>query len=971
MERIRRLQKAFSESTGRRGYYFLYTILFLTMAALCYSYFIFSGRSLIWLTDGWTMHFKALFYYSQYLRTIFRHLIFDHQLIIPDWDFYIGEGNDIIGTLHGYAIGDPIAFLSVFVPAKYMHYYFTFASFLRFYMAGIAFSELCFGTEIKNRYGILAGTLAYVFCGRSFVHCVPHPEMINPLIYLPLLILGVEIIIRKKKPYLFIVSIGLLALCNMYFFYICALLTVVYVLIRLFILYNKDVKSIALNILSFGGYSVIGVCISGVILLPEIFFLFSDSRASSDKPFSLLYPMAYYSSLPGIAISEQTSYELYLGLAAPAIIVIFLLFRKRGAFLLYKLLFVASVLILFFPTLGSLLNGMSYAANRWSFALTLLCTYVLSKLWDELLGLQRKEWAFLLICSLAYYVLILHFDKSRSAGALSSVPFLFITLIVLFYNSTDNLVATIKSLSLVGVIMASAVNLAFWSLSSEEGITFSEYVENEKVWDEWENNEARVVKALTANIVYPRYTGSSLVENANMINEISNTQFYWSVSNAYMNNYRRSLSMRELIPYSYEGYDDRTTPIALTGSQYYVARNGASSYVTPYGFDYLDTFNSNITGDKMLEALKKELGTDQLSDEQMKRVKSVSTTEFSLFKNNYPLPMGYCYSAYITKDMWDALDPVQKQETLLKAAYVDASFDDIQLYRKEIPDYTVPYEIEYYGSEITPTEFGVITTSDRTTATIQLKNTVTDAEIYVGIKDLTFTPTTAYELYFGGDNVDPLRLYNKTNWINLSKSRQQSIRRDRLFKSPRMETYDIEVNDNYVKKNIGYLQPESCYSDGRHDLIVNLGYREEMHEDITLTFDERGVYSFDELSVYAIPMAGYSQKISNLSSDSLQDISLDTNTFTGNVSLDSSKLLCVAIPYSPGWEAYVDEMPSEVYCLNEHYIGLHLPQGTHAIRLSYSTPYKKEGAIMSLIGVFALIAVAIIDKKRPQLVRNK
>ena len=35
--------------------------------------------------------YLALFYYAKYLRGIIRHLLIDHRLVIPDFDFYIGE----------------------------------------------------------------------------------------------------------------------------------------------------------------------------------------------------------------------------------------------------------------------------------------------------------------------------------------------------------------------------------------------------------------------------------------------------------------------------------------------------------------------------------------------------------------------------------------------------------------------------------------------------------------------------------------------------------------------------------------------------------------------------------------------------------------------------------------------------------------------------------------------------------------
>ncbi len=963
MERLQKIERAFSGSTRRRTYYAVYTLLFLILVLLCYSYFLFSGRSFIWMTDGWALHFKGLVYYSKYLREILHHIVYDHQLIIPDWDFYIGEGNDVIGTLHYYLIGDPIAALCVFVPTKYMQYFYSFAYLLRLYLAGIAFSELCFGTGSTNRYAVLAGSIAYCFCGRTFGHCIAHPDYIGPLILFPLLILGVENIIRKKKAYLFIITVAISSLFNIYFFYMFVVLLVIYVFARLIILNARNIKATILTILSIGAYGIVGTAISGIIFLPAAFFLLNDSRASLRRPFSLFYPFSYYSGLPGIVLSERSDYELYIGLAVPVIIALFLLFKKRKSNTLLKVLFIISSIMLVLPLAGSIMNGMSYSANRWCFAIVLLYAFIFQKEWDELFSVSRRDWLFLLACSIAYYLIILHFDKSRTASALSSIPLMFLALI-LINNDTKKQLSTIsKSLLMIGIVIICVVNMAFWSFSFEEFNTYPEYIENGKVWEEWDNNEARVMKALTGD-GYSRYTGSSLTENTNMFNDISNTQYYWSVPNPYVNTYRNSLSLLDSISYCYEGYDDRTTPIALSGSIYYVAKNGASSYCPPYGFEYLDSFNSNTTGEKRIEELKRELETYELSDAQISKIMERSSSSYSLYKNNFPLPLAYCYDTYITKAEWDALDAVQKQEILLNTAYVDKQLDNIPIYEEEIQDYKVPCEIECNGTEITQTDNGFVTTSNQTTITLRLVGEITGSEIYVGVNGLVFRPTVEYDLYFGDDDLDPQHLYNKTNWDILSEYHKASIRKDKRNRRPKNDSSDITVNDDYVKKNIGYLQPESSYANGRTDFIANLGYREEPIGDITLTFDERGVYNVDEICVYAIPFENFAEKIKNRGEHTLHNMSIATNTIMGSIELDTPQILCIATSYSPGWKAYVDEEQTELLCVNEHYLGLVIPQGLHDIRLTYSTPLKKEGAILSLFGILALAVIGTIDKVR-------
>lgn len=84
-----------------------------------------------------------------------------------------------------------------------------------------------------GRCAVMAGALTYVFCYWAIYNAARHPYFLNPMIYFPMLIMGIEKILRKEKPYLFILSVCLSAVSNFYFFYMLALLTAVYAMIRL------------------------------------------------------------------------------------------------------------------------------------------------------------------------------------------------------------------------------------------------------------------------------------------------------------------------------------------------------------------------------------------------------------------------------------------------------------------------------------------------------------------------------------------------------------------------------------------------------------------------------------------------------------------------------------------------------------------------------------------------------------------
>ena len=89
-------------------------------------------------------------------------------------------------------MGDPLNLLSVAVPTRYMAYFYSFLVVLRLYLAGLAFSGYCFYMGRKKNLAVLTGALCYVFCGYALFGAIRHPFFLNPMIYFPLILTGVE-----------------------------------------------------------------------------------------------------------------------------------------------------------------------------------------------------------------------------------------------------------------------------------------------------------------------------------------------------------------------------------------------------------------------------------------------------------------------------------------------------------------------------------------------------------------------------------------------------------------------------------------------------------------------------------------------------------------------------------------------------------------------------------------------------------
>lgn len=910
---------------NKKNIYFLFTIYFLLASFFVFAWFIIYNKSLIWKGDGWNQQFRALVYYSEFLKDIFRTLLYEHTIAIPEWNFYIGEGNDILNSLHYYAIGDPIALLSIFIPSSYMHYYFSFAQILRLYLAGIAFVLLCVETEIENTRGIIAGAISYCFCSWGLTFACDHPSFVNPMIYFPLMILGIEKIIRKNRSFLFTMVVALSVACNFYFFYMLALLTAGYAIVRIVYKYNRDIKCLFSTIIRIGIAALAGLGVSAVIALPVFVMLINDPRVANEMPFRLLYPLYYYMELPAIIMSNYSDYALHLGLSVSVVIALIdlLLFNRR--FILLNSLVLICFLIMLFPVGGRILNGMSYTTNRWSWAFALLCCYILAFLWKDIISLEYSKWKKTVVCSGILCLPLLFFERSRGNETVSAVLLLVLALGVLRFGKEH-----FKDVTLFIVTFISVISVSFW-LYSPFGYNYaSKCVSNDEVWVRWNDIVAESIKTLSDSD-YPRYTGREITDNVNLNSKISNTQYYWSMSNPYVNEFRSDLSMREQKMYSYHGYDDRTTPIELSAVRYYAVEKECDAGM-PYGYLLIGT-----------------------------------SGKYEIYENQNTLPLGYCYNSVIDNLQWENMDPVQRQEIEMHTALVEGKdIESMSDFNEDITDYSIPYDIAFQSEGIAWTDTGFAVTDKDCVLVLNLLEQTDNSEIYIGFEGIKFLPVPEYDLYFGDEKVDPISRYNPDDWEKMSKDEKTRIIEEKLFWNPVLDP-DFIIDVPGVRKIIHYQQPDAAYSSGRHDYIANMGYSNEGVSQLKITVPLRGVYSFDDLKVYKVPMDGFSLKADDLRVNSLNNISIGNNEICGDISVEDHKVLCVAIPYSKGWRCYIGDKEAELLRINKRYIGMLVPPGDHSVRFIYERPLQGVG--MCISAVTLLVILTCVLKK--WVVRNR
>lgn len=894
-----------SSISNQFTFFIKYTLFFSLLSLFVFSWYIFTGKNFVYDDDGIRQYLPVYIYWSNFLKETFHNIFVNHDFIIRQWDFSIGEGSDIISTLSYNIVGDPFCFFAFLIPAQYMHIYYNIMSLLRLFCSGLAFSLLCFHTGKQNKTAIMAGTLSYTFFQFAIFNVARHPHFLNAMIYFPLLVLGAEKILKREKPFLFIAMVFIAAMTSFYFFYMEVLLIIVYVIIRLFSLYKRDFRKIIFGIRDFFLYGLFGTCGASVILLPTIYAVLQDSRQGMGQ-FSIFYDLRYYLRIPVILLTARGNHWLFLGFTFPVLAAIYYLFKEKSGNNDLKKFFIVGSIFILLPACGLILNGIQYPSNRWCWAFALLCCYILVCEWSNVIALRiTKKTGLLIIGIFSISAFFSSIDNLVNAFIQFSLFLIFMN----FLKSFDK-----KGRMLLFVIMIGIFCNAFF-LFSNYGRGYAETGTRREDLRKVINNETHLIKKLSGEdgSHFYRFSGHRLTSDANMVSGISSIQYYISLTNPKIQEFRKELAYPQAGDlHIYEGYDTRAILDAISSVKYfYNSKN--EPYGIPYGF---------------------------------------SKTKFeSLYKNDFSLPLAFTYNSYIPRATWNTYSPLQKQEALLQGVVLDEN-KDLPMTSLSFLSQEIPIEIETSDSVQRDGELFAVT---KPNSHIYIRfSGLPKSETYMQLSGLEFSDIS---------EIDLARLNHKK--ISLKRK----IKNSKVFSSSiKKSSAPIYFQSSSgIQKKLDYKTKYYTWSANRHLFQINLGYSDEKSEWIKIEFQEPGTYTIDSIKVFCQPMTHYQTEINDLKKSVLENEEISINKIKGSITVEKQNFLYFSIPYAKGWTAFVDGKKAKLEQANIMHMGLLLEKGTHTVTLQYHTPFLRAGAVISLMSImiFAIIFINSKHEKQP------
>lgn len=910
-------------------YFCAYTVVFIFMCIIVFWEFWSTGKSFVWRVDGWSQHYRALQFYSDWLQGIVKNIIENHQLVIPLWSKCIGYGSDIITTLHYYVIGDPLCLLSVFVPDKYMVHCYDALIILRLYLAGLALYAFCrcryigfknkregelsgyhrldktksWKNWIVDTSGMLAATFIYLFSGYVFIMGLHHPYFLNPMIYLPLLLIGAEKIIEKKSPALFIVMVCISAVSNFYFFYMIGCNVIVYMLVRLFTKYGiHHLKEIIRKLLQTAGYTLVGICLSGIILVPVLNLLMRTERMNHQSVFTFFYNTDFYKNLPilfFVPISGITNHTA-MAFSFVAFFCVLLLFMERKKNLELKILFFTLTAVICLPLAGKIFHGFSYSSNRWMFGYVLLIAWIVKTEWNRLFFIGKNKLAVIAGLSVAAGCYMM-WRKEEAVITVVICATVFLLLGLFFLTVCcmikEKKYVWLQSVLFLVLVIGSTTGNAFYNFSGKGNGVSYEFKDQTTVRNYLNAPADIAVKKIVGNHAENvRYSGPFYVieRNSTLKSGLMSTHFYWSLADKLPSQFYKEMGMNNKTDYNYRGLDGRTILNSLAAVKYYVIPTGMTEEL-PYGY------------------VKK--GSCAVMAEWGK-------TNYSVYENMYALPLGYTYDSYMDRDTYEKMNEQEREEAILQSVLLEKNLPDYEKKNPAVSVREIPWEIKK-ANGVTWDGKNFFVKKKRASVTLHLKKKINNAETGLLVKGFDFK--------------------------NKGKPRKDITVHMDLKSGERRK----------VRKTLLYLMPKHLRYIGRKDFLINFGWTENAKEEITIHFPRKGEYTIEELKVLEHPMDKYEDRIAARKENVLENMKMGANSITGQISLAKNKILCLAIPYSTGWTAWVDGEKTEILQANTMFMAVPLQKGNHQIVLTYRTPGLYLGAGFSLAGIILCVIIAV------------
>ncbi|MCB5951340.1 YfhO family protein [Enterococcus sp. BWT-B8] len=789
------------------------------------------------------------------------------QSIFYTWNSSLGLN---YWSFISYYLGGIFSPLVIFFNNLQMPDFLYYLTLLKIGCIGGAFWLYAYRTFKIPRWGQLIMSFSYALM--SFT--VAYSEIVmwqDSLMYLPLIILGINRLMDRKQPILLFISYFLLFVSNFYMAFIVGVFSFLYYWVRLFTEKKQYLSSIPMYLIT----SLLAGGASMIIILPTIADLSNNGESFSE----IAQLKTKYTGLFDVVIKNMVGvYDstklvstpyIYVGLIALVFSLFFFLTKKINwqKKLSYGLLLLFIFTSFYLEPLNLMWQGM-HTPNMFNFRFSFVFSFLLLTLagygWEKFEKEEFDLLATIVVGLITAYIITKlvtdrgDYDYINPWSLLFTLGLLLIYLFLFFFMKKQSKVK--KWLSILFVLFACSEAM-FNSYVLISGILYEWHYPSRKYYAEpYEDIKTLVDKTKE------EAEGFYRMENLNPV------------------------SANDAFNYGYSGVN-MFSSIRNRHSSYFLNALGYRSTGTNLNIRYA---NNTLIMDALV-GIKYNLA--QEDNLKFGYSKIAEQGEFSLYENNYALPLGMLTDAGIYEK-----GAVETQVSLLNHL---AALDEV-----------------YFS-------FDEINLTDSENVTIET-NKINKTDI------VTYTPNDIEEPVVLEWEVDVPA--GKQGYVSIYPVDYKT------FAAPVIE-FDVE----------GTAYQSSVVETGQY---YSLGYYEEaktVKVKMTITnLEKNEVYVNDSKFTIVKPEAAFLDvnkfvsAVENIQKKAV-DFEVSGRKATAEVDLSENQVIFTTIPYDKGWKAYIDGEEAEIPIFKQALLTLPVEAGKHTIEFVFLPQGFVAGTVLFIL----------------------
>ena len=827
--------------------------------------------------------------------------------------FYTFErclGGEFLGYFT-YYLASPISFLVVLFPETMITEAVMSMMILKSGLAGLTFSIYLGRTRQKNTVGFTMFSVMYALCSYATMYQF-NVMWMDALIWLPLITLGIESLVKDGRFLLFVISLAM-AICSNY--YIGYMLCIYVALYFFFFIASKPYDELngmnesyhrLKSLVRIGVASVIALMIAMAIILSAYYSLqlgktsYQDNAFDPDLRFDILHLMAKMFVGSFDTVRLEGTPNVYAGTLMLIMLPVFYMSkriksREKALYTALALIFIISFSL---NTIDLVWHGFQIPVwfnYRYSFMFSFILLCMAYRGYEEIdevsTGFLGKTGALLilLVVIIQKTVVLTRYEYIDGAWtALSVKPGIGMAwltiLLVLAYlavflvkKHTDLKRTATIFLSIIVFVEAFANSAINWAGELKDGGCATR-----------DNYRDYAVKLETAvNEVYSKDSSFFRMEhlfyrkqNDNMLGNVNGMSEFTSTFNASTVNFMKKLGFFTSDP-TIKYVSGNPVADALLGVKYVI------------GTSEEDT-NGNLPGLSSVYSGYSSVTTE---------------SGFVIYENPYVLPIAYRVEKNINK-----------------------LFDEHQFYGGDKSPFAT---LNHIMSSMLGRDTYAFETCHYTTSKGSLSGI--DYDDNGGISFRRGSGSDSSYFYFTVQAAHDGNIYM-------------------YLPSPYTTAATLKVNGKSIFTNM---------FQGETKRIIDLGsYKKGEVVRVELSFSHYRLYLWDTKDYFVqINEAVLKEATDTLKAGGLQIEEYSDTSFTGTLNAIRDGAVFTSIPYDSNWRVYVDGERVETYEMIDAMLGFDVSAGEHQIELVYvHTPFI-AGVIISLVGIGLLVAWSILDAK--------